>query len=328
MQRKSMLTTELCVSVVSSLYLLERFMAAATSLRIGRTTVTVSNPDKVLYPAGGFTKRDVINYYASVAPVILPHLRGRPLTLKRYPNGVAAPFFYEKRCPEFRPEWMHTADIKSGKSDTRINFCVVEDAASLVWIANLASLELHTLLCRDKDPATPTSMVFDLDPGAPADFLDCIRVGLKMRDVLGRLGLECFAKTSGSKGLHLAVPLNTPTSFAKTKEFAHAVALLFEREDPKHVTSVMSKAVRNGKIFVDWSQNDDHKTTVCVYSLRGREHPTVSTPMSWPELETVLKKKDLSKATFKAEDVLRRVAKKGDLFAPVLKLKQKLPASL
>ncbi len=302
--------------------------AGATTLKFGRTSVTISNPDKVLYPAVGFTKRDVIDYYTRVAPVILPHLRDRPLTLKRYPNGVNAPFFYEKRCPDFRPKWMQTADIKSGKSDARINFCMVQDAASLIWIANLASLELHTLLSRAKDPSTPTTMVFDLDPGAPANFLDCIRVGLTMRDMLAKLGLECFAKTSGSKGLHLWVPLNTPTSFDRTKEFAHAVALLLERSDPQHVTSVMRKDLRGGKVFVDWSQNDDHKTTVCVYSLRAREHPTVSTPMTWRELQTVLKKQDLPLATFEADDVLRRIAKKGDLFETVLTMKQKLPNSL
>jgi bifunctional non-homologous end joining protein LigD len=303
-------------------------MAVATSMKIGGKTLNVSNPDKVLYPVTGFTKRHVIDYYIGVAPAILPHLKGRPLTLKRYPNGVSEPYFYEKRCPAFRPDWMHTADVKSGKSDDRINFCVIDDVASLVWVANLASLELHTLLCRQKDPTTPTAMVFDLDPGAPANFLDCVRIGLRMRDLLSRLGLECFPKTSGSKGLHLWVPLNTPTRFDRTKEFAHAIALLLEREDPPHVTSVMKKELRAGKIFVDWSQNDDHKTTVCVYSLRAREQPTVSTPMTWRELQMVLQRKDLSKATFQTSDVLERIAKKGDLFEPVLKLKQKLPKSL
>ncbi|HSU65370.1 MAG TPA: non-homologous end-joining DNA ligase, partial [Tepidisphaeraceae bacterium] len=256
---------------------------------------------------------------------LLPHLQGRPLTLKRYPNGVDGMFFYEKRCPVHRPKWVSTGKVWSEGNNDYINYCLVEDKATLAWLANLACLEMHTLLSRMPDVNTPTSMVFDLDPGPPADILDSIRVGLRMRDVLAKLNLRSFAKTSGSKGLHLWVPLNTPMSFDRTKQFAHAMALMFERENPKEVVSLMKKDVRKGKVFIDWSQNDEHKTTACVYTLRARPQPTVSCPVTWEELEQALKKKDPQRLTFKTEDVLKRVQKQGDLFADVLKLKQNLP---
>ena len=297
-----------------------------SSLAVGRKRVEVSNLDKVLYPAVGFTKGQVIDYYLRVAPAILPHLRGRPLTLKRYPNGVDQMFFYEKRCPAHRPQWVNTGKVWSEGNNDYINYCLVEDRATLLWLANLACLEMHTLLSKMPDVTRPTSMVFDLDPGAPANILDSIRVGLQMRDVLRRLGLESLAKTSGSKGLHLWVPLNTPgLTFDRTKQFAHAIALLFERDHSKEVTALMRKDLRKGKVFVDWSQNDEHKTTACAYTLRARTEPTVSTPVTWEELESALQKKDPSRVAFRTDDVLNRVQKKGDLFAPVLKLKQRLP---
>jgi bifunctional non-homologous end joining protein LigD len=299
---------------------------SSTAFKVGRVKLNLSNLEKVLYPAAGFTKGDVVHYYLKIAPLVLPHLKDRALTLKRYPNGVDKLFFYEKRCPVHRPEWVSTAEIQSGRSGSRINYCVIDDAASLVWVANLASLELHTLLSRVKDPSRPTMMVFDLDPGEPAGVIDAARIGLRLRDVLSGLGLECFAKTSGGKGIHLAVPLNTPVTFDDTKSFSRALAMMLEREDSEHVTSVMRKSLRMGKVFVDWSQNDEHKTTACVYSLRARQRPTVSTPVTWRELETAVKRNDPSLLSFETDDVLKRVATKKDFFAPVLKLRQRLPS--
>jgi bifunctional non-homologous end joining protein LigD len=236
---------------------------------------------------------------------------------------VDQPFFYEKMCPSHRPEWVATTRMQTTERD--IDFCMVEDAATLVWVANLASLELHTLLSRATDLDRPTFMVFDHDPGEGADMLDCIRVALRFRDILEQLGLQALAKTSGGKGLHLYVPLNTPVTFDDTKVFSRAVAQVLEKEDPSRITTNMRKELRKGKVFVDWSQNDRHKTTVCAYSLRARSRPTVSTPVEWAELERALKKKDTSSLVFETADVLKRVKKKGDLFQPVLKVKQKLP---
>ena len=295
------------------------------SLKVGGKQIAVSNLDKVLYPETGFTKGQVIDYYLRIAPVMLPHLKGRPLTLKRYPNGVDGMFFYEKRCPVHRPDWVKTGKVWSEGNNDYINYCLVQDQATIVWLANLACLEMHTLLSRLPKDKVPTSMVFDLDPGPPANVLDSIRVGLQMRDVLLRLGLKSFAKSSGSKGIHLWVPLNTPVTFEQTKEFSRAIALLFEREHPKEVLSAMRKELRAGKVFVDWSQNDEHKTTACVYTLRARPHPTVSTPVTWDELQTALQKRDPDRVTFTTDQVLARVKKHSDLFADVLKLKQKLP---
>jgi bifunctional non-homologous end joining protein LigD len=297
----------------------------ADSMSIGGKTVQFSNLNKVLYPEVGFTKGEVIDYYLRVSPFMLPHLKGRPLTLKRYPNGVDGMFFYEKRCPAHRPDWVSTAKVWSEGNNDYINYCLVADKATIAWLANIACLEMHTLLSRMPKVDTPTSMVFDLDPGEPADILDSIRVGLKMRDALARLGLQSFAKTSGSKGLHLWVPLNTPTTFERTKQFAHAMALMMEREHPGEVLSAMKRDLRKGKVFIDWSQNDEHKTTACAYTLRARSEPTVSCPVTWEELGKALTKRAPEQLKFRTSDVLKRVEKHGDLFAPVLKLKQKLP---
>jgi len=267
----------------------------------------------------------VIDYYLGIAPVLLPHLANRPLTLKRYPNGSEGPFFYEKRCPEHRPSWTKTARIWSDSSSEYINYCVCSDSCTLAWLANLASLELHAMLCKAQAPQKPTSMVFDFDPGAPADLLDCLRLGLKMKELLDHFDLQSFPKTSGGKGLHLWVPLNTSVTFDQTKEFAHAVALMLEKQNPKEVTSVMRKDLRVGKVLIDWSQNDAHKTTVCAYSLRARSQPTVSTPITWQEVSIALKRKDTDSLVFTAPQVLQRVAERGDLFEPVLTLKQALP---
>jgi bifunctional non-homologous end joining protein LigD len=285
----------------------------------------LSNLEKVLYPAVGFTKGEVIDYYTRVAPVLLPHLKGRPLTLKRYPDGVEGQYFYEKQCPSHRPDWVNTAPVKAnGKT---IDFCLADDLPTLVWTSNLADLELHTSLSLAKDIQRPTMMVFDLDPGAPAAILECVQVGLMLRDALEELGLECFPKTSGSKGFQVYVPLNTPrVTYDDTKPFAHALAQLLEKQHPKLVVSKQKKELRKGKVLVDWSQNTDFKTTICVYSLRARERPTVSTPVEWDEAELALKKKDANKLVFDYQGVLKRVESKGDLFEPVLKLKQSLPS--
>ena len=284
----------------------------------------LSNLDKIFYPAVGFTKAQVIDYYTRVAPALVPHMAGRPLTLKRYLDGVDGQFFYEKKCPSHRPEWFRTVSVWSGRNQDKINYCVVDDLPSLVWVANMAGLELHTSLALADDIHRPTMLVFDLDPGAPATIKECCNVGLQLRDLFAELKLKCFAKTSGSKGLQVYVPLNTVITYEETKAAALAVAQELERKNPQRVLSSMSKELRKGKVFVDWSQNDDHKTTVCVYSLRARERPTVSAPVSWDEVEARHRgrRKDLS---FTADEVLARLDRDGDLFDPVLKLKQRLP---
>ena len=300
-------------------------MGKETVVDIGGRHLKLSNLDKVLYPASGFTKGQVIDYYVRIAPVLLPHLRGRPLTMKRYPNGVSGPFFYEKNCPEHRPEWVQTARVWSEGNNRWMNYCLAEDLPTLVWAANLADLELHTSLSLGKDMLRPTFLVFDLDPGPPANIVHCCQVGLWVRDIFANLQLQSFAKTSGSKGLQIYVPLNTAVTYDQTKTFAHELARLLERQHPDLVVSDMKKALRTGKVLVDWSQNDDHKTTVCVYSLRAKERPTASTPVDWKEVESCLKKGDENSLVFTSDQVLERAKKFGDLFEPVLKLKQKMP---
>jgi len=285
----------------------------------------LTNLDKVLYPATGFTKGQVIDYYARIAPVLLPHLAERPLTLKRYPEGVDKEFFFEKNATKHRPDWVKTAPIWSEGNQRNVNYILANDLPTLVWIANLAGIELHPSLSLAKDIASPRSMVFDLDPGPPANIVQCCQVGMWLREIFEHFGLQSFPKTSGSKGLQIYVPLNSPTSYDATKPFAHALARLLENEHRELVVSDMKKQLRVGKVFVDWSQNDEHKTTISVYSLRAREHPTVSTPVKWEEVEQALKKKDAALLVFEAGQVLDRVAKMGDLFEPVLTLKQKLP---
>ena len=265
----------------------------------------------------GFTKGQVIDYYTRVAPAVLPHLRGRPLTLKRYPNGVEGNFFYEKNCPSHRPEWVRTAHVGE------IDYCLCDDLPTLVWAANLADLELHPSLSAAKRIEQPTAMAFDLDPGEPAGVLECRDVALLLRDAFESLGLECFPKTSGSKGIQVYVPLNTQrVGYDRTKPFAHALARHLEARHPKQIVSSQKKELRRGKVLIDWSQNDEHKTTVCVYSLRARERPTVSTPLAWDELEAAKRPDDL---VFDSEQVLGRIEDRGDLFEPVVELEQKLP---
>jgi bifunctional non-homologous end joining protein LigD len=296
-----------------------------SSVEIQGKQLKLSNLEKVLYPAAGFTKQQVIDYYARIAPAMLPHLEGRALTRKRYPNGVDAEFFYEKNAPMHRPDWVKTAPIWSEGNHRTVHYILANDLATLIWLANLAAIELHPSLALARDITCPTMMVFDLDPGPPANIVQCCQVALWLREVFEKFGLQSFPKTSGSKGLQIYVPLNTPTSFDETKTFSRALAQLLEHEHPGLVLSDMKKHLRTGKVFVDWSQNDEHKTTVAVYSLRARERPTVSTPVSWKEVEAALKKKDPTLLVFEAKQTVARVEKLGDLFAPVLTLKQKLP---
>src|SRR6266404_1868980 len=296
-----------------------------TMLKIKGREVPLSNLGKIFYPQANFTKAQVIDYYIKVSPALLPHLKDRPLTLKRYPNGVAGGFFYEKRCPSHRPSWLQTAPVWSDRLETEIQYCMANDLPSIVWAANLGDLELHTFLARAKNVDQPTMVVFDLDPGPPANILQCVQVGLWLKEKLDELKLESFAKTSGSKGLQVYIPLNTSVTYAATKPFARRLAEQLEREHPEMVLSKMEKRLRTGKVFVDWSQNDRHKTTVCVYSLRARAHPTVSTPVEWGEVRTALKQKNVGRLSFISDEVLKRVEQRGALFSPVLKLKQRLP---
>ncbi|MEO7443441.1 MAG: non-homologous end-joining DNA ligase [Acidimicrobiales bacterium] len=299
---------------------------AATVVRVDGRDLSLSNLDKVLYPEAGFTKGQVIGYYQAVAPALLTHLADRPVTLKRYPEGVDGGHFFEKRCPSHRPPWVQVAPVWSGRNNAEIPFCVAGDLPTLVWLANLAALELHPSLSRAPQIECPTTMVFDLDPGPPATVVECCRIALRLQELLGRLGLSCVAKTSGNKGLQVYVPLNTPTSYeGGTKDFALSVAQLFEKRYPGEVVSAMAKALRPGKVFIDWSQNDRHKTTVSVYSLRARPRPTVSTPVTWDEVAATAEAGDPDHLVFEADTVVRRVATLGDLFAPANELVQGLP---
>jgi bifunctional non-homologous end joining protein LigD len=281
--------------------------------------LSLSNLDKVLYPGVGFTKGQVIDYYTRIAPAVLPHLRDRPLTLKRYPNGVEGGHFYEKNAPSHRPDWVEVAPIEL-RSKT-IEFVLCNDLPTLVWLANLADLELHPSLSLADDINRPTVMAFDLDPGPGTGLAECAEVAFLLRDALTQLKLESFAKTSGSKGIQVYVPLNNDEVDYDhgTKAIAHALARHLEAQHPKLIVSQQKKELRKGKVLIDWSQNDEHKTTVGVYSLRARERPTVSTPVTWKELEAP------EGLVFEAADVLERVVEHGDLFAPVVELKQELP---
>jgi bifunctional non-homologous end joining protein LigD len=300
-------------------------MTKGSELNVNGVLVRVTNLDKVFYPQTGFTKGDVIDYYIRISQWLLPHLKDRPITLKRYPEGAEGFFFYEKQCPPGRPRAVKIASVpRSGGGE--VNYCVLNELTGLVWAANLADLELHTFLHRAPAINRPTAVAFDLDPGPPADIIACCNVGLKLKAILDSFKLKSFPKTSGSKGLQVYVPLNGAATYDETKAFAHKLAEILERHFPELVVSKMQKSLRRGKVFVDWSQNDDHKTTVTVFSLRAKTRPTVSTPVTWEEVEAALKKKRATALTFEAGEVLKRVQKKGDLFAPVLSLKQKLPA--
>ncbi len=293
----------------------------ALAVSLDGRRLKISNWDKVLFPDTGFTKGDLITYYARIAPFVVPHLRDRPLTLKRYPNGVEKGHFYEKQSPSHRPEWVQTARIGD------INYTLCQDRATLVWLANLADIELHTSLALAQAPERPTVLVFDLDPGPGAGILECCQVGEVLQGLFTQLRMDSFAKTSGSKGLQVYVPLGNEVTYEQTKPLARRIAELLEQRMPELVVSRMTKRLRPDKVLVDWSQNDAHKTTVTVYSVRAKERPTVSTPVSWDEVAQAREASDERRLTFTTDQVLNRAGEQGDLFAPVLSLKQELPAT-
>jgi bifunctional non-homologous end joining protein LigD len=302
-------------------------VTASRQVEVDGRELKLTNLDKVLYPKAGFTKGEMVDYYAKVAPAIVPHLSGRAVTLRRFPEGVddldAA--FFEKRCPKHRPKWVRTARVEAGPRAGKIDFCVCDSLPTLIWMAQLAAIELHPSLSLSRAPKRPTVLAFDLDPGPPADIVECCRVALRLRDLFGHFEVECFPKTSGSKGLQVYVPLNGRVSYERTKPFAKAIAQLLEKQTPDRVVSKMKKVEREGKVFVDWSQNHQRKTTICVYSLRARERPTASTPITWDEVTHAAENEDAASLVFEAGDVLERLKDHGDLFAPVLELEQELP---
>jgi bifunctional non-homologous end joining protein LigD len=288
-------------------------------------TLKLSNRNKILYPQTGFTKGELIDYYATVGPILVRHATDRPLTLKRYPDGVEGKHFYEKRCPAHRPDWVKTTPVFSGRNAGEIDYCLANDLPTLIWAANLAAIELHTSLSLAGALACPTAVVFDLDPGDGADVIDCARVALWLRDLFTAIGLETLVKGSGSKGLQAYVPLNSETSYDETKPFAQAVAELLERQHPEFVVSRMAKHLRPGRVLIDWSQNDQHKTTVGVYSLRASARPTISAPLTWTEVERALADGDRESLFIEAGEIEGRLATHGDLFAPLVELVQSLP---
>jgi bifunctional non-homologous end joining protein LigD len=286
--------------------------------------IALTNLDKVLWPQAGFTKAAALDYYARIAPVLLPHLAGRPLTRVRFPDGVDSQRFFEKRAPSHTPEWVRTAPIEMGTAGT-IDFIVCEDRATLIWLCQLAALELHPSLALADEPGRPTVLAFDLDPGAPATAVECAQVALRLRELFGEIGLDCFPKHSGSKGIQVYIPLNDKATYERTKPYARAVAQALERAEPKLVVSKQKKELRKGKVLVDWSQNDFSKTTVAVYSLRCRDRPWASTPLTWDEISDLADGGDPESVRFEASQVLKRVDEHGDLFATVLELEQELP---
>ncbi len=293
--------------------------APGVQVDVGGRSLTLSNLDKPLWPEAGFTKGQMIDYYARVAPILLPHLAGRPTTLRRFPNGVGATSFFEKNCPSHRPDWMQTV----GMGD--VHYCLVDEAAALVWLANLAAIELHPTLARQPDLEQPTTVVFDLDPGAPADVVTCARVALLLRQTLASVGLDAWVKTSGSKGLQLYVPLNGAVTYRSTKPWSQALAQVLEQNHGDLIVTTQDKARRRGKVLIDWSQNTASKTTVGVYSLRARPRPTVSTPVTWDEVYDAASAGDPGRLVFEAGEVLARIDRHGDLMAPVLEVTQELP---
>ncbi len=295
---------------------------SAQVVDVGGRTVRLTNLDKQLYPSG-FTKAEVVDFMARISPVAIPHLRDRCLTFRRFPDGTDAPGFFEKRCNRHRPDWV---PVSLGPGDRRggIEYCRIEEPAAMVWAANLAAIELHAPMASATDQDTPRAVVFDLDPGPSTSVVECCRLALDAAAVLDAVGLRGWCKTSGSKGLQMYVPLNTPgVTHQLAADFALAVGQVLERQRPGRVTTVMAKTARPGKVFVDWSQNALHKTTIAPYSLRARPQPTVSTPVTWDEVQACADGED--PLVFEAADVLARVDELGDLFAEVLEVRQELP---
>ena len=301
-------------------------MKTADVLEIDGKEVKISRTDKVYYPQTGFTKGEVLKYYIDIAPAMLPHLHDRPLSSKRYPDGVEGLSFFEKNCPAHRPDWIETTAVWSDQKKADTNYCVINDLAALIWSANLGVLEFHTSLSKKTKIDSPTAMVYDLDPGEGTTIVECCQVALWVREALEGAGFECFAKTSGSKGLQLYVPLNSNAHYDQTKALAHELALELERQHPDKVVSKMAKVLRTNKVFIDWSQNDEHKTTVCVYSTRAKPTESASTPVKWDEVRAALKKNSPELLKFTPAQVVKRFQKFGDLFERVLKKKQALTA--
>jgi bifunctional non-homologous end joining protein LigD len=293
-----------------------------TAVQVGDRTLSLSNLDKVLWPKTGTTKGEAIDYYARVAPTLIPHLAGRPLTRVRFPDGVDGERFYEKRAPKGTPEWVDRAGVGMDRAGV-IDFILCDDTPTLIWLAQMGALELHPSLSKAATMECPSVVAFDLDPGPPAGIRECCVVAQRVRELFGNLGLECFPKTSGSKGIQVYVPLNGEETYDTVKPFSQAVAQALEKAEPTLVVSRMTKSLRVGKVLVDWSQNTRSKTTVSVYSLRARERPTISTPITWDEVDKGAAGD--AELAFEAEDVLARVNEHGDLFAPVLELEQALP---
>lgn len=293
------------------------------TLEIEGRRVALSNLEKVLWPDAGFTKGKMLDYYVRIAPALVPHVRGRPLTLRRFPDGVEAPNWYQNEC-RGPPEWLPTLELpKVGGQPQR--FCLVNDLAGLLWVINLATIELHPFLARGDRPDEPTAAVFDLDPGRPADIVDCSRVALRLRDALDGLGLASFPKTSGAVGLHVYIPLNTRHGYAETKAFARTLAAFLAEEEPELIVDRQAKRLREGKVLVDWLQNDPTRSTVAAYSLRGTAWPTVSMPVFWEEIEETASTDRAEMLTFTPDRALARLEAEGDVFTPVLHLEQALP---
>jgi bifunctional non-homologous end joining protein LigD len=298
---------------------------APKEIEVDGHELKLTHLDKVLYPAFGFTKGDLIDAYRDLAGVLLPHLHDRLLTMKRYPGGVEKKFFYQKHCPPNRPDWMTTSHVDAKARADGVDYCVIEDLPSLLWVTNTDNIELHTTLARASSPDHPDSIVFDLDPGASADIVDCAAVAIRIRDLFAGHGLECFGKTSGSKGIHVHVPLNGTATFETTRSLARTLAEAMEARFPETIVAAQKKTSREGKVLIDWSQNDPHRSTACVYTLRARERPTVSTPLRWEEVEAATEARDADVLSFGVADVIERIEREGDLFAPVLEKRQTLP---
>ena len=300
--------------------------ARQQTIRVEGRDVTLSNLNKVMYPETGFTKGQVIDYYSRVAPYILPHLKNRPITMKRFPDGIHGEYFYEKNAPSFTPKWIKTYSIARRSQKSTIDYILINDLPTLVWSANLANLEVHPFLAKVPNPNVPTMIVFDLDPGEQASILKSCEVALLVKALLDKLKLKSFVKVSGSKGIHLHVPLNTRVTYEKTRPFAESVARFLEQKHPELIVAEMAKAKRKGKVFIDWSQNAEHKSTVGVYSLRAKsERPYVAMPVTWNELRKAVNNDNAEPLFFEPEAAWRRLKKSGDLFAPLLKLRQTLP---
>ncbi len=286
--------------------------------------LSIRNLDRVVFPRAGTRKDQLLDYYVRIAEVMLPHLRDRLLHLHRYPEGVEGPRFWQKECPAHRPEWVETIPVWSRDKGADINYCAIDGLPALLWAVNIGSIELHTSLHTREDLHRPTTLAFDLDPGEGVDVLGCGEVALRLRDALAAIDSRAWVKTSGSKGLQVYAPLHSGSTYAQTKPLAKAIAESLEERWPDRVVSRMAKALRRGKVLIDWSQNTEHKSMVCAYSVRAKARPTVSTPVRWEEVRAAVAAADPALLVFEIGDVLGRVERHGDLFADVLTTRQVL----